>query len=195
MNKGVLLPELALPLYVMLFFICLKFQYVIKMLSDVENILNRGKIYENTVNSPKESAEKQKIGVCLKGLISKGKMYLLGGNIKWIHERVGKASDETINKAYTTYKQHELNEKGKKTGKVFCKRVISLHLSGISEPVKIRGVKKLQQDNENHPIIRDKMDNLGCFLVCFIGHKLLAPVLVVATIITGLTVNVMKVIK
>lgn len=60
---------------------------------------------------------------------------------------------------------------------------------------KTENVKKLQEDIENGPIIRDKMDNLGCFLVCFIGHKLLAPVLVVATIITGLTVNVMKVIK
>ena len=45
---------------------------------------------------------------CLKGAINKGKVHLLG---KWIHERVDKASDETINKKYAEYIQRELNEK------------------------------------------------------------------------------------
>ena len=36
---------------------------------------------------------------------------------KWTHEKVDKASDETINKKYVKYKQRELNEKGEKTGK------------------------------------------------------------------------------
>ena len=30
------------------------------------------------------------------------------------HERVDKTSNEAINKTYAEYKQHELNEKGKK---------------------------------------------------------------------------------
>ena len=43
--------------------------------------------------------------------------------------------------------------------------------------VKIRDVKKLQQDIENDPMIKDQMANLGCLLVCAFGN-LLAPVLV-----------------
>ena len=38
--------------------------------------------------------------------------------------------------------------------------------------VKIRDVKKLQQDIENDPIIKDQMDNLGCLLVCTFGSFL-----------------------
>ena len=91
-------------------------------------------------------------------------MHLLGH--KWTHERVDKASDETINKTYGEYKQCELNEKGEKSGKALGKYVIDL-------------VKKLQQDIENDPIIKDQMANLDCLLVRTFGN-FLAPVLVAA---------------
>ena len=64
------------------------------------------------------------------------------------------------------YKQGELNEKSKKTGKALGKHVVNLYSTGISWIVKIRNVKKLQQDIENDPIIKDQMINLGCLLVC-----------------------------
>ena len=48
----------------------------------------------------------------LKGAISKGKVYLLGGKQKWKQERVDKACDETINKTYAEHKGCELNESG-----------------------------------------------------------------------------------
>ena len=38
--------------------------------------------------------------------------------------------------------------------------------------VKTRGVKQLQQDFENDPIIRDQMANLGCLLVRTFGNFL-----------------------
>ena len=43
--------------------------------------------------------------------------------------------------------------------------------------LKIRNVKKLQQDIENGPIIKDQMADLGYLFVCVFG-KYLAPVLV-----------------
>ena len=49
--------------------------------------------------------------------------------------------------------------------------------------VKIRDFKKLQQDIENDPIIKDQMADLGCLLVYIFGN-FLAPVLV-----AGHTVN------
>ena len=83
---------------------------------------------------------------------------------KWIQEKVDKASDETINKTYAEYKQRELNEKGEKTGKALGKHAINLYSTGIFRVVKIRDVKKLQQDIESDPIIKDQMTNLGCLL-------------------------------
>ena len=52
-------------------------------------------------------------------------MSLLGS--KWTQEKVGKASDKTINKTYAEYKQRELNEKDEKTGKALGKHVINLY--------------------------------------------------------------------
>ena len=82
-------------------------------------------------------------------------MHLLGH--KWTHERVDKASDETINKKYAEYRQRELNENGENTGKALGKHVINLYSTGISQWFKIRDVKKLQQDIGNDPIIKDQM--------------------------------------
>ena len=86
-------------------------------------------------------------------------MHLLGH--KWTHERVDKASDETINKKYCEYKQREITEKGEKTGNALGKHVINLYSTGISRWLKIRDVKKLKQDIEDDPIIKDQMANLG----------------------------------
>ena len=90
-----------------------------------------------------------------------------------------KASDETINKKYVEYKQREITEKGEKTGKALGKHVINLYSIGISRWLKIRDIKKLQQDIENDPIIKDQMANLGCLLVCTFGN-FLTPILIAA---------------
>ena len=51
--------------------------------------------------------------------------------------------------------------------------------------VKIRDLKKLQEDIENDLISKDKKANLGCLLVCTFGN-FLAPVLVAAHIVNNL---------
>ena len=51
--------------------------------------------------------------------------------------------------------------------------------------VKIRNVKKLQQDIGNDPIIEDQMANLNCLLVYTFGN-FLAPVLVAAHTVKNL---------
>ena len=55
--------------------------------------------------------------------------------------------------------------------------MINLYSTGISRVVKIRDVKKLQQDIGNEPIVKVQMANLGCLLVRIFGN-FLAPVLV-----------------
>ena len=64
------------------------------------------------------------------------------------------ASDETINKKYIEYKQRELNERRGKTGKALGKHVINVYSTGISRWLKMKNVKKLQQNIENDPIIK-----------------------------------------
>ena len=79
----------------------------------------------------------------------------------------------------TPYKQRELNEKGEKAEKALGKHVINLFSTGISQWLKIKDVKKLRQDTENVPIIKDQMANLGCLFVCTFGDYLV-PVLIAA---------------
>ena len=91
-------------------------------------------------------------------------------------------------KTYTEYKQRKLNEKSKRkleTGKALGKHVLNLYSTRIFRVIKIRDVTKLQQDIENHPIIKDQMANLGCLLVCTFGN-FLATVLVAAHTVNNL---------
>ena len=97
-------------------------------------------IFGDIADTPKEGTDQHKKREGLKGVTDKGKGHLLG---KWTHERVGKASDEAINKKCAEYKQRELNEKGEKTGKALGKHVINLYSSGISRWLKIKDVKKV----------------------------------------------------
>ena len=130
-NKMITEVLLILPLYLILFLISLQFRHVIKIMGDVENILNDDDIFGDSIDTPKEDIEQHKKRDCLKSVIGSGKAYLLGR--KWTHERVDKASDETINKTYAKYKQRELNEKGEKIGKALGEHVISLYSIEISQ--------------------------------------------------------------
>ena len=151
---------LVLTLYLILFFIWGRFRHLIKIMADVGDILNDNEFFGDVVDTPKEGIEQHKKRECLKGVIDKDKAHLFGH--KWTHGRVDKASDEIINKTYAEYKQRELTEKGEKTGKALGKHVINLYSTGISRWLKIKDVKKLRQDIENDPIIKDQMANLGC---------------------------------
>ena len=120
---------LILPLYLILFFIWWRFRHLIKIMADVGDILNDD--FDDVVDTPKEGIEQHKKREELKNVIDKGKPHLLGH--KWTHGRVDKASDEIINKTNAEYRQHELNEKGEKTGKALGKHVINLYSTGISQ--------------------------------------------------------------
>ena len=152
-------------------------------MADVENTLNHDGFFGDIVDTPKEGTEQHKNRECLKSAIDSGKAYLLGS--KWTQERVDKANDEIINKTYALYKQREPSEKGEKTVKTLGKHVVNLYSTEICRVVKIRDVKKLQQDIENDPIIKDQIANLGCLLVCTFGN-FLAPALVAAHTVNNL---------
>ena len=140
-------------------------------MASVEDALN------DVVDTPEERIEQHKKREELKSVIDKGKL-----GHKWTHKRVDKANDEIINKTYAEYQQRELNEKGEKNGKALGKHVINLYSTGISG---WQDVKKLRQDIENDPIIKDQMVNLGCIFVCTFGYYL-APVLVAVHTVNNL---------
>ena len=143
-------------------------------MADAGNILNDDNFFGDTVDTPKGILQQYRKQECLKSVIE-GQGAFIG--YKWTQENVDKASDKIINKAYTEYKQRELNEKGEKSRKALGKHAIKLQFNGISRVIRIRDVKKLQQDIDNDPFIKDQMVSLGCLLVCTFGNYL-ASVLV-----------------
>ena len=86
---------LILLLYLILFLIWWRFEPLIKAMTDVGDIFDDD-FLGDVADTPKEGAEQHKKREYLKSAIEKGKGYLLGS--KRTHERVDKASDETINK-------------------------------------------------------------------------------------------------
>ena len=168
---------LVLPLYLILFFILWRFRHLIKIMADVGEILNDDDFFGDVVDTPKEGIDQHRKREELKSVIDKSKVHLLGH--KWTYGRVDKASDEVINKMYAEYRQRELNKKGERTGKTLGKHVINLYSTRISRWLKMKDVKKLRQDIENDPIIKDQIANLGCLFVCTFGDYL-APVLIAA---------------
>ena len=120
---------LILPLYLILFLIWWRFRHLIKIMADVGDKSNDDE-FLNVVDTPKEGIEQHRKQECLKDVISMDKAHLLGH--KLTYERVDKARDETINKAYALYKQRDMKEKGEKTGKALVKHVINLYATGIS---------------------------------------------------------------
>ena len=87
-------------------------------MADVGDISNDDEFFGYVVDTPKEGIEQHKKREELKSVIDKGKAHLLGN--KWMHKRVDKVSDKTINKTYAEFNQRELNEKGERTKKKAC---------------------------------------------------------------------------
>ena len=115
---------LVLPLYVALFFIWWRFRRLIKIMADGGDMLHGDEFFGDVFGTPKEGTEQDKKREELKSVIDKDKAHLLGN--KSTHERVAKASDKTIHKTYAEYRQCELNEKRKRTGKALGKHLINL---------------------------------------------------------------------
>ena len=53
---------LVLPLYLIIFFIRYRFRHLIKIMADVENILNDDEFFGDVVDTPKEGIEQHKKG-------------------------------------------------------------------------------------------------------------------------------------
>ena len=65
------------------------------------------------------------------------------------------------------------------------KHVINLYSRGISQWFKINDVKKLRQEIEDDPVIKDQMANLGCLLV-HTFRNYVAPILLAVNTMNNL---------
>ena len=142
-------------------------------MADVENLLNGDNdFFGDTVDTPKEGIEQYIKRECLKRVSQAGARriyYRINGQRK----RQGRPATKQLTKRMLS------------TSKASGKHVINLYSTEISRVVKIRDVKKLQQDIENNPIIKNQMANLSCLFVCAFGN-FLAPVLVAVHTVNNL---------
>ena len=130
-------------------------------------------------DTPKEGVEQRKKPDALKDAINQGKAHLLGGKKPWTFKRIDSMNDEDIDKIYCEYKQCEIQQKAEATGKAVGKHVINLYSRGVNRFLPIKNVERLRQDIENDIVIKDRMADLGAFLICTLG-PFLAPVLIAA---------------
>lgn len=78
---------MILSLCAIYFVIWWRFRHVIKIMAEVENILNNEEYFGDNVDTPKDGVEQHMKPECLNGAISKGKAYFLGGKRKWTRKR------------------------------------------------------------------------------------------------------------
>ena len=128
---------------------------------DVENMLDDDVFFADTVDTLQEGTEEQTKRGCLKDAIGKREekcIYLMAKN-NGSMKRLTKQVTKPLIKHMLNTSSNEPSAKGEKSGKALIKPAISMHLTGMSQMVKIRDVQKLQYDFENDPVITDQMDS------------------------------------
>ena len=66
---------LILPLYLILFFICWRFRYLIKIMVDVNDTFNDDKFFGDVIDTRKEATEQHKKRKELKDAVDTGRLY------------------------------------------------------------------------------------------------------------------------
>ena len=112
-------------------------------------------------------------------IINQGKADKLPGKTPWTVCRIKSATDAVIEKLHTDYTQAEIKRRAKNTGEAVFKHTANLYSKSIAQFIKISNVKRLCNDIENDPIIKDSMSDLGGLMVGTFG-RFLAPLLVIA---------------
>ena len=84
---------LALPLYIFIFYVFIRYKYIIKAMTSLDNLLSN----LDVVDTPKEEVEQQR--ETIKDVIEHGKTKLLPGKKgKWSSDEIDKKTDEEVEK-------------------------------------------------------------------------------------------------
>ena len=150
---------LELTLIILLYIVTLyvvyqKFSYIIKTMSDIDQILS---LLDNEaasldeVDTPEEGVIQCKKRA-LKDAINQGKAHLIGGNKKlWTLDQLDKAKDEVITELYVNYTQREIKFKAENTGKAMGKHIVNLYSNGVDKLLKIDDLEQLKKDINDDP--------------------------------------------
>ena len=163
---------LALPLYIFIFYVFIKYKHIIKAMTSLDNLLST----LDVVNTPKEEVEQQR--ETIKDVIEHGKdKFLPGKKGKWSSDEIDKKTDEEVEKLYNIYMQRQVQAKGEMTARSMDSHIVKLYSHGVSKVLKIDDIEKLKQDIEEDPFIKDSMADIGILMVTTFG-KWLSPILV-----------------
>ena len=165
---------LIFPLYLMIFVIFYRFRHIIKVMSDIDEIL----CAENDITSEEVSVSYDKRDFLI-NVINQGKANKLPGKTPWTVARIRKAPDSVIEKLHHEYHQNETKHKAEKTGKAVSAHAINLYSKGVSRFLKIDDVDQLRKDIDEDPIIKESMADVGALLVGTFG-RYLTPILIAA---------------
>ena len=92
---------LALPLYILIFYVFIRYKYIIKAMTSLDNLLT------TLDDTPKEGVEQQR--ETIKDVIEHGKTKLLPGKKgKWSSDEIDKKTDEEVEKLYNIYMQRQV---------------------------------------------------------------------------------------
>ena len=164
-----------LPIYILIFVIFYRFRNIIKVMSDIDEIL----CVENNDNSEEVPDSDNNKRDFLIQIINQGKANRLPGKTPWTVPRIRKASDSIIEKLHHEYHQNETKHKAEKTGKAVSAHAINLYSKGVSRFLKINNVDQLRKDIDEDPIIKESMADMGALLVGTFGAYL-TPILIAA---------------
>ena len=98
---------LVLPLYVVIFGIFWSFRYIIKMMTEIDEIILANRSLEEETTQKDTSKRGFFISV-----IEQGKADKLSGKTPWSMKRLEKATDQVIEKLYNEYQQADARHKG-----------------------------------------------------------------------------------
>ena len=164
---------LILPLYAGIFALFFRFRFVIKTMTEIdEMIFTNCSLEEET----QEDTSKREF---LIAQVERGKADKLPGKTPWTVKRLQKATDQVIEKLYHEYQQTDARHKAETTGKAVSAHVVNMYSKSVSRVLKIDSVEQLRRDIDSDPIIKESMADIGALMVGTFG-RFLAPLLIAA---------------
>ena len=129
---------LALPLYIFIFYVFIRYKYIIKAMTSLDNLLT------TLDDTPKEGVEHQR--ETIKDVIEHGKAakFLPGKKGKWSSDEIDKKTDEEVEKLYNIYMQRQVQAKGEMTARSMGSHIVKLYSHGVSKVLKIDDIEKLK---------------------------------------------------
>ena len=166
---------LILPLYVGIFALFFRFRFVIKTMTEIDEMIFTNCSLEEETQEEGDTSKRE----FLIAQVERGKADKLPGKTPWTVKRLRKATDQVIEKLHHEYQQTDARHKAETTGKAVSAHVVNMYSKSVSRVLKIDSVEQLRRDIDSDPIIKESMADVGALMVGTFG-RFLAPLLIAA---------------